>query len=54
MTTIRNGLPVEARESLERVMIELVGIAARPEPDPAVREDLMRLADQISVVLETE
>lgn len=52
MSTSENGLPVEARDRLERIMIELVGIAARPGIDPVLREELMRLADQISSVLE--
>lgn len=52
MSTSENGLPVDARDRLERIMIELVGIAARPGIDPALREELMRLADQISSVLE--
>jgi len=52
MSTSENGLPVGARDRLERIMIELVGVAARREIDPALREELMRLADQISSVLE--
>ena len=52
MSTSGNSVPVEARDRLERIMIELVGIAARPEIEPALREELMRLADQISSVLE--
>lgn len=52
MSPSGDGVPVEARERLERIVIELVGIAARPEVDPAVREELMRLAAQISSVLE--
>jgi len=52
MSTSENGLPVEARDRLERIMIELVGVATRLGIDPALREELMRLADQISSVLE--
>lgn len=52
MITSENSLAVEARERLERIVIELVGMAARPQIDPAIREELMRLAAQISSVLE--
>jgi hypothetical protein len=53
MSKSGNDLPVDARERLERIVIELVGIAARPEIDHALREELlMRLAAQISSVLE--
>jgi hypothetical protein len=53
MSNSDNGLPLETRERLERIVIELVGIAARPEIDHALREELlMRLAAQIVSVLE--
>jgi len=51
MSTSGIGLPVEARERLERIVIELVGIAARPEIGPGQRNELMQLADQISLLL---
>ena len=47
-----NDLPLEARERMERIVIELVGIAARPEISPALREELMRLAAQTCSMLE--
>lgn len=46
------GVPDEVREHLERIVIELVGIASRPELDPALLEELMGLAQDISSVLE--
>lgn len=52
MGTSGTGLPDEVRERLERIVIELVGVASRPELDPALREELMRLAADISSVLE--
>lgn len=52
MSTSRNGLPVEARERLERIVIELAVITARPQIDPDLRNELMTLADQISSMLE--
>ena len=52
MSTSRNGVPVEAREQLERMVIQLLAIAARPEIDPDLRDELMEMADQISSVLE--
>jgi hypothetical protein len=52
MTSDGNGLPVEARERLERIVIELVGIATRREIDPSLRDELMRLAAKISSLLE--
>ena len=52
MTSDGNGLPVEARERLERIVIELVGIATRREIDPSLRDELIRLAAQISSLLE--
>ena len=54
MTSDGNGLRVEARERLERIVIELVGIATRPEIDPWLRDELLRLAAQISSLLEEE
>ena len=55
MSNSGNGLPVETRDRLERIVIELVGIAARPEIDHAVREELlMRFAAQIFSVLEND
>jgi len=54
MSNSGNGLPVETRERLERIMIELVGIAARPEIDHALREELMRLAAHVSSVIEND
>ena len=52
MTSDGDGLPVEARERLERIVIELVGIATRREIDPSLRDELIRLAAQISSLLE--
>jgi hypothetical protein len=52
MTSDANGLPVEARERLERIVIELVGIATGSEIDPSLRDELLRLAAQISALLE--
>jgi hypothetical protein len=54
MTKNRNGVPLDARERLERILIELAGIAARPEIDPALRAELMRLAAEVSSVLEND
>lgn len=54
MSNSGNGLPVETRDRLERIVIELVGIAARPEIDPALREGLMRLAAHTSSTLEND
>jgi hypothetical protein len=52
MTTSGNGVPVEVREQLERIVIQLLAIAARPETGPDLRNELMEMADQISSVLE--
>jgi hypothetical protein len=52
MSTSGTGLPDEVRERLERIVIELVGIATGPEIDPSVRAELLRLAAQISSLLE--
>jgi hypothetical protein len=52
MSTSGNGVPVEACERLERIVIELAGIAARPEIGPDLRNELMQLAHQISLLLE--
>jgi len=52
MTTSEDGVPGEARDRLERIMIEIVGIASRPEIGPDARTELMQLADQISLLLE--
>lgn len=54
MTSDANGLPVEARERLERIVIELVGIATGPEIEPSLRDELLRLAAQISSLLEED
>lgn len=54
MSNSGNGLPAETRDGLERIVIELVGIAARPEIDPALREGLMRLAAHTSSTLEND
>ena len=43
-----------ARERLERLVIQLVGIAARPAIDPAIRDGLVRLAAQIYTALEND
>jgi hypothetical protein len=43
-----------ARERLERIVVQLVGIADRPAIDPAVRGGLMRLAAQISASIEDD
>jgi len=43
-----------ARERLERMVIQLVGIAARPATDPAVRDGLVRLAAQIYAWIEND
>jgi hypothetical protein len=43
-----------ARERLERMVIQLVGIAARPAIDPAVRGGLVRLAAQIYAWIEID
>ena len=53
MGTGGNGLPVAARERLERIVIQIVGIAAQPGIDADLRNELMQLADQISLLLET-
>jgi hypothetical protein len=47
-----NGLTAEMRERLERSVIQLLEIAARREFDPALQDELMRLADQISALIE--
>ena len=47
-----DGLSVTARERLERMVIELVAIAARPEVDPDIRNELTALANQLSLLLE--
>ena len=52
MGTSGNGLSVTVRERLERIVIKLVAMAARPEIDPDLRSELMELADQISSALE--
>jgi hypothetical protein len=52
MSTSGPDLPDDVRERLERIVIELVGIAARPELDPALRQELMGLAAEISSALE--
>ena len=52
MTSSGKGVPVEVREQLERIVIQLLAIAARPEIDPDLRNELMEMADQISSVLE--
>lgn len=54
MTSDGSGLPVEARERLERIVIELVGIATRRAIDPSLRDELMRLAAQISSLIEED
>ena len=54
MSNSGNGLPVETRDRLERIVIELVGIAARSEISPALREELMRLAAHTSSTLEND
>jgi hypothetical protein len=40
------------RERLERIVIELLEIAARRGDDPVLQHELMRLADQISALIE--
>jgi len=50
----RNGLPAEMCERLERIVIQLLEIAARREIDPPLRDELMRLADQISALIEND
>jgi hypothetical protein len=52
MTPRGSGLAADARERLERIVIELVGIAARRDIDRDLRDELMRLADQLSSVAE--
>ena len=52
MSTSENGLSDTARERLERIVIELVAIAARPELDPDIRNELTELANQLSLLLE--
>jgi hypothetical protein len=54
MSSSGNGLPVETRERLERLVIEIVGIAARPEIGHVLREELMQLAAQTSSALESD
>jgi hypothetical protein len=54
MTSDANSLPVEARERLERIVIELVGIATGPDIDPSRGDELLRLAAQISSLLEED
>ena len=54
MSKYDNDRPLGSRERMERIVIELVGIAARPEISPALREELMRLAAQTCSMLEDE
>lgn len=46
------GLTAEIRERLERIVIQLLEIGAKRELDPALQDELMRLADQITAVIE--
>jgi hypothetical protein len=50
----RNGLTAEMRERLERIVIQLLEIATRREIDPALQDELMRLANQISALIEDD
>lgn len=52
MSTSEDGVPGEARERLEWIMIGLVGIASRPKIGPDARSELTQLADQICLLLE--
>jgi hypothetical protein len=47
-----NGLTAKMRERLERIVIPLLEIAARRELDPALQNEFMRLADQVSSLIE--
>ncbi len=45
-------LPLDVRERLERIVIQLVQAATRYSDDAALQYELRSLADQISVVLD--
>jgi hypothetical protein len=49
---IGNRLPSNIRERLERIVVEIVGIASECEDYPANQYKLMQLADQISTMLD--
>jgi hypothetical protein len=46
-----NGLTPQRREDLERIVVRLLEISARCE-DPAIRYELMRLADELVKLVE--
>jgi hypothetical protein len=50
-TASENGLTRKNREDLERIVVRLLEIAARSE-DPAIRRDLMKLADELVKLVE--
>jgi hypothetical protein len=52
MCTSGNDLSVTVRERLERIVIRLVAMAARPQLDPDMRNELLELANQLSLLLE--
>jgi hypothetical protein len=54
MSNHRNGLTAEMRERLERIVIELLAIAARREDDPALQHELMKVADKISAIIDAD
>jgi hypothetical protein len=43
----RDGLTPEQRGRLERIVIQLLEIAAQCKDDPEIQNELMQLADQI-------
>jgi hypothetical protein len=50
-TTSADGLTPQNREDLERIVVRLLEIAARCA-DPAVQQDLMKLADDLVKLIE--
>jgi hypothetical protein len=49
---IPHGLTPEVRERLERIVVEIIGIASECENGSATQQKLMQLADQISTILD--
>jgi hypothetical protein len=50
--TPEDGLTPKKREDLERIVVRLLEVAARSE-DPAVKYELMKLADELVKLLES-
>lgn len=46
-----DGLTAEARERLERIVIQILEIASKCERNEAMQHELMQVADQISKIL---